>query len=101
MPSPGSTADARREDIVSSRLETFDVVSPDGYVAQLRERHVLVDRDERATTMMARVSEAARALGGVHDDEPSLVDENASLVEEPHVVTGSFDPALLTLAGDR
>jgi glycyl-tRNA synthetase beta chain len=75
----------------------FDVVSPDGYVAQLRERHVLVDRDERATTMMARVSEAARALGGVHDDEPALVDENASLVEEPHVVTGSFDPALLAL----
>jgi glycyl-tRNA synthetase beta chain len=75
----------------------FDVASPEGYVAQLRERHVLVDRDERAAVMMARVSEAARALGGVHDDEPSLVDENASLVEEPHVVAGSFDPALLML----
>ena len=26
-----------------------------------------------------------------------LVDENASLVEEPHVVTGSFDRAFLAL----
>ncbi|MCL2450834.1 MAG: glycine--tRNA ligase subunit beta, partial [Polyangiaceae bacterium] len=75
----------------------FDVVSPDEYVKQLRERHVLVDRDERATAMMNRVAEAARALGGVHDPEPGLVDENASLVEEPQVVAGSFDPALLAL----
>jgi glycyl-tRNA synthetase beta chain len=33
----------------------------------------------------------------VHDPEPSLVSENASLVEEPHVVTGSFDPRYLKL----
>jgi glycyl-tRNA synthetase beta chain len=76
---------------------TFAVASPDDYVAQLRERHVLVDRDERATAMMSRVADAARALGGVHDPEPGLVDENASLVEEPQIVTGSFDPALLAL----
>ena len=35
------------------------------------------------------------------DREPMLVDENASLVEEPHVVTGSFDPAFLSLAQRR
>ena len=75
----------------------FDVASPDAYVAQLRERHVLVDREERVRTMMDRVRAAARAAGGEHDPEPMLVDENASLVEEPHVVTGSFDRALLAL----
>jgi glycyl-tRNA synthetase beta chain len=75
----------------------FDVESPDTYVAALRQRHVLVDPKERVTTMMNRVEAAARALGGVHDPEPSLVDENASLVEEPYVITGSFDPALLAL----
>jgi glycyl-tRNA synthetase beta chain len=76
---------------------TFDVKSPDTYVADLRSKHVLVDRDERAKTMMDRVSQAARAAGGVHDPEPMLVDENASLVEEPHVVTGSFEAEYLAL----
>jgi glycyl-tRNA synthetase beta chain len=76
---------------------TFEVKSPASYVEQLRERHVLVDRDERVRVMMERVDAAARAAGGAYDPEPMLVDENASLVEEPHVVTGSFDRAFLAL----
>ena len=76
---------------------TFEVKSPASYVAELRERHVLVDREERVTTMMKRVDAAAKAAGGTHDTEPMLVDENASLVEEPHVVTGTFDRAFLAL----
>jgi glycyl-tRNA synthetase beta chain len=76
---------------------TFDVASPGSYVAQLRERHVLVDRDERVRTMMERVAAAAKAAGGSYDDEPMLVDENASLVEEPYVVTGGYEPAFLKL----
>jgi glycyl-tRNA synthetase beta chain len=77
--------------------ERFDVPRAGAYVTMLRERHVWVERVERARIMMERVAEAARAARGVHDDEPSLVDENASLVEEPHVITGSFDPAFLEL----
>jgi glycyl-tRNA synthetase beta chain len=76
---------------------SFEVKSPGSYVEQLRERHVLVDRDERVRAMMDRVAAAATAAGGSHDPEPMLVDENASLVEEPHVVTGKFDPAFLAL----
>src|SRR5262249_35481698 len=75
----------------------FDVADPDAYVGALRERHVLVDRAERARTMMDRVQAAARAVGGTADPEPALIDENASLVEEPGVVTGSFDRAALEL----
>ncbi len=75
----------------------FDVPSPDTYVDALRARHVLVDREERRRTMMDRVAAAARAAGGTHDEEAMLVDENASLVEEPHVVTGSFDRDFLAL----
>ena len=75
----------------------FVVEGADRYVDQLREQHVLVDRAERKHVMMEKVAAAARAAGGTHDSEPSLVDENASLVEEPHVVTGSFDPAFLEL----
>jgi len=75
----------------------IDVARPDTYVEQLRAAHVLVDRTERADRMMRLVTAAAQELGGVHDPDPNLVDENASLVEEPHVVTGSFDAAFLEL----
>ncbi|HEY8077446.1 MAG TPA: glycine--tRNA ligase subunit beta, partial [Labilithrix sp.] len=74
-----------------------EIGSADAYVDTMRKAHVLVDRDERAKTMMERVVAAAKAAGGVHDPEPSLVSENASLVEEPQVVTGSFDPKYLAL----
>lgn len=76
---------------------TFDVGHASGYVEQLRLAHVLVDREERERTMMMRVNDAARALGGVPDPDAALVRENASLVEEPHVVAGAFDAAFLEL----
>jgi glycyl-tRNA synthetase beta chain len=75
----------------------FDVERPGTYVDQLRARHVLVDPVERTRTMMERVDAAARVLGGTYDPAPLLVTENASLVEEPHVLTGAFDPAVLEL----
>jgi glycyl-tRNA synthetase beta chain len=77
--------------------EAFEVKNANEYVGALRSRHVLVDREERVRTMMDRVGAAAKAAGGTYDPEPMLVSENASLVEEPHVVTGSFDGAFLEL----
>ncbi len=75
----------------------FDVGDAAGYVEQLRVAHVLVDRQERERTMMTLVTEAAAALGGVPDPDVALIRENASLVEEPHVVAGAFDAAYLAL----
>ena len=75
----------------------FDVKSAETYVEQLRERHVLVDMDERRRAMVDRIAAAALAANGSYDPEPTLIDENASLVEEPYVVTGSFDRAFLEL----
>lgn len=75
----------------------FEVGTADAYVDDLRKKHVLVDRAERAKTMMDRVAAAAKAAGGVQDPDAYLVDENASLVEEPHVVTGSFEAKYLAL----
>ncbi len=77
--------------------DPFDIADASAYVEQLRAAHVLVDREERERTMMTRVNDAARALGGVPDPDAALVRENASLVEEPHVVAGAFDPAFLEL----
>ncbi|HWL85766.1 MAG TPA: glycine--tRNA ligase subunit beta, partial [Polyangiaceae bacterium] len=75
----------------------FSIESADGYVDALRSAHVLVDRDERARDMTAAVTRAAQELGGTHDPDPALIDENVSLVEEPHVVVGSFSPSFLSL----
>jgi glycyl-tRNA synthetase beta chain len=75
----------------------FEIGTADAYVDALRGRHVLVDRDERAKTMMDRVAAAAKAAGGTHDPDAALIDENASLVEEPHIVTGSYDEKFLAL----
>lgn len=75
----------------------IEIASPSTYVEQLRKAHVLVDLKEREDTMMRRVDEAAKKLGGAFVPDQYLVDENASLVEEPYVVTGSFDRAYLEL----
>jgi glycyl-tRNA synthetase beta chain len=75
----------------------IEIGSASSYVDTMRSAHVLVDRDEREKTMMERVVAAAKSVGGVHDPEPSLVDENASLMEEPNVVVGSFATEYLAL----
>ena len=77
--------------------EAFELTEAAGYVETMRQKHVLVDKAEREQTMMTKVAAAAKAAGGTHDPAALLVEENASLVEEPFVVTGSFDPAYLSL----
>lgn len=70
---------------------------PEDYVAELREHHVLVDADERQRIMLERLRSAAKKAGGSLIDDEFLVKENSSLVEEPHVVVGSFDEQFLQL----
>ena len=77
--------------------DPFEIRHSSDYISALRARHVLVDRAERERVMMERVTEAASKAGGTHDPEPSLIAENASLVEEPHVVIGSFESQFLEL----
>ncbi len=77
--------------------ETFSLAHAEDYEPALAERHVIVDRAAREQLMMTRVAEAARAAGGTHDPDLALVSENASLVEEPFVVTGSYEERFLTL----
>lgn len=75
----------------------FTLPHADRYVDALREAHVLVRAEERERVMCERLEEAARAAGGELVPDAFLVGENSSLVEEPHVLTGSFDPVFLTL----
>jgi glycyl-tRNA synthetase beta chain len=67
------------------------------YVAALRAAHVLVDPVERKQSMVARLAEAAQSIDGVLIEDAFLVEENASLVEEPHVVVGNFEAKFLAL----
>jgi glycyl-tRNA synthetase beta chain len=77
--------------------EPLLIAKASDYVDALRSRHVLVDIPERERTMSERLHAAARSAGGVLIDDAFLVEENASLVEEPNVVLGSFDAAFLAL----
>jgi len=69
-----------------------------GYEATLRDRgHVVARLDERMETIRAQVERAARDVGGRALIDPSLLEENAALVEWPVAITGHFDPDFLDL----
>src|SRR6266545_7044004 len=67
------------------------------YLPRLRGAHVLADPEERERVMMERLLAAARAAGGVLIEDDFLVGENSSMVEEPHILVGNFDPPYLSL----
>ena len=68
-----------------------------GYVAALRAAHVLVDPAERKHVMVERLAAAAKSIDGILIEDDFLVEENASLVEEPQVVVGNFEAKFLAL----
>lgn len=70
---------------------------PSSYVDVMRKSHVLVEPRERREALKKALEAAAKQAGGVLIEDEFLMGENASLVEEPHVVVGSFDPAFLEL----
>ncbi|MBI2892078.1 MAG: glycine--tRNA ligase subunit beta [Deltaproteobacteria bacterium] len=69
----------------------------DDHVAKLRAAHVLLDRAERREALERELLRAAREAAGALKPDPALVDEVLDLVEEPHAIVGSFDPAHLEL----
>ncbi len=73
------------------------LASPSGYVEVLRKAHVLVDPAERRAALKDALDRAAKSAGGTLIEDEFLMGENLSLVEEPHVVVGSFEARFLTL----
>jgi glycyl-tRNA synthetase beta chain len=67
------------------------------YSAALRTRHVFVEPSERERVMVERLRAAAEEAGGKLIEDDFLVGENLSLVEEPQVVVGGFEPEFLAL----
>src|SRR5262249_30213988 len=77
--------------------EQVVLLSPRDYVEAMRKAHVLVDPVERRAALAKGLEDAARAVGGTLIPDDFLMGENLSLVEEPHVLVGNFDPAYLEL----
>ena len=73
------------------------VEHPTAYRKALRAAHVLVDPVERRESLLSQLGKAAREAGGAVIEDEFLVEENSSLVEEPHVFLGKFDEAFLAL----
>jgi len=67
------------------------------YPGALRAQHVFVELGERERVMVERLRGAAQEAGGKLIEDAFLVGENLSLVEEPQVVVGNFDPEFLAL----
>jgi glycyl-tRNA synthetase beta chain len=75
----------------------LDIANAAAYVAALRTAHVLVDPAERKQVMVDRLAAAAKSIDGILIEDEFLVEENASLVEEPQVVVGNFEAKFLAL----
>ena len=75
----------------------ISITNAAGYVAALRAAHVLVDPAERKQVMVDRLAAAAKSIEGTLIEDAFLVEENASLVEEPQVVVGNFEAKFLAL----
>ena len=68
------------------------------YESTLRDQgRVVAGFDERMETIRAQADRAAEELGGKALIDPSLLDENAALVEWPVAIAGHFDPEFLDL----
>jgi glycyl-tRNA synthetase beta chain len=74
-----------------------EIASPTEYVARLAAARVVVDPEQRTKIMTDRLLSAAKEAGGTLIEDDFLVAENLSLVEQPHIVVGGFDPSFLSL----
>jgi glycyl-tRNA synthetase beta chain len=75
----------------------IELAAASDYQAALRRAHVLVDPAERRRVLIERLVAAAKDAGGALIEDEFLVGENLSLVEEPQIVVGAFDPQFLAL----
>ncbi|RQW61262.1 glycine--tRNA ligase subunit beta [Vibrio viridaestus] len=79
----------------------FEITSADEYPSILESRgKVIADYDARKATIIADSQKAAQALGGKADLEDDLVEEVASLVEWPVVLTAKFEEKFLAVPSE-
>lgn len=75
----------------------FELANAGEYEERLNSAHVLVRTEKRLSTMRAALEKAAKDMGGELIVDDFLLEECATLVEEPFVVPGTFDEDFLAL----
>ncbi|MDR3354656.1 MAG: glycine--tRNA ligase subunit beta [Synergistaceae bacterium] len=73
------------------------ISSASEYEAAMDREFVIVDHERRKRMIKDGVADLAREIGGVADDDPDLLEENAQLVEYPAPFRGSFDERFLDI----
>jgi glycyl-tRNA synthetase beta chain len=74
-----------------------EIPSAAKYLDVLRSAHVIADPEERTKLMTDRLQAAALQAGGTLIEDEFLVQENLSMVEEPHVIVGGYEHEYLEL----
>lgn len=80
--------------------EPFQIEKASDYLAALEKGHVLADESARRASMQLKLAAKADSIGGELVPDDFLVEENASLVEEPHIIAGTFEPEFLTIPAE-
>ncbi|MBX7197196.1 MAG: glycine--tRNA ligase subunit beta [Sandaracinaceae bacterium] len=80
--------------------QPVEIAKADDYLEGLRKAHVLARTGERRAAMITALEAAAREIDAELVPDEFLVDENLTLVEEPHVVCGRFEDRFLALPED-
>lgn len=75
----------------------FELADADEYEERLAKANVLVRGEKRLSTMRSALERAAQEMGGELIVDDFLLEECATLVEEPFVVPGTFDEDFLAL----
>ncbi|BAY28238.1 glycyl-tRNA synthetase beta chain [Nostoc carneum NIES-2107] len=77
--------------------ETVTISQANDYVSTLRSAFVVVDAEERTTTIQEQVKASVQKLSGATEIYPDLLAEVTNLVEYPSTVVGKFEDEFLNL----
>jgi len=75
--------------------DSFEVSTPNDYVAQLKEHHVIVDFEQRKQLIVNGVQALTYSMNGEASIDSDLLDEVTGLVEWPVPLVGDFDKEFL------
>lgn len=76
------------------------IPSADKYMDVIRESGIVLDKEERKTSIIEQVKQAASLVSGEAIIEDGLLNEVANLIEMPTAVMGGFNEEFLTLPKD-
>jgi len=77
--------------------QAVELPAPEHYVETLKREFVIADIEEREALIVSQIEKLAQERGWQVPIKEDLLEEVLFLVEYPTVLTGSFDPAFLSI----